>query len=226
MEQMGFFGMVFDYIARGGFFMWVLAAISVAGLALILAKVYQFWSLKLDNTKPTDEALRLLRSGQDDKVRKLLGADPNPIARVLETAMTVAGNPRLTADDRDAIIGQVGSRELRKASALLRPLEIIANVSPLIGLLGTVTGMIAAFGELEMAGSQIDPGLLAGGIWVALLTTAAGLIVSIPCYAAFALFDGRVDRLRQDMTSLAVQVIEIHHERRQGADVETAAVSA
>ena len=78
----------------------------------------------------------------------------------------------------------------------MRALELIAAVAPLLGLLGTVFGMIEAFRALEQAGSQVDPSLLSGGIWEALLTTAAGLSVAIPALAAFHWFDRSLERLR------------------------------
>jgi biopolymer transport protein ExbB len=78
----------------------------------------------------------------------------------------------------------------------MRALELIAAVAPLLGLLGTVFGMIEAFRALEQAGSQVDPSLLSGGIWAALLTTAAGLSIAIPTLMAFHWFDRTLERLR------------------------------
>lgn len=76
----------------------------------------------------------------------------------------------------------------------LRPLEVVAACAPLLGLLGTVIGMIEAFATLSSAGSDINPSLLAGGIWKALLTTAAGLIVALPALIAWHIFDRNVER--------------------------------
>ena len=84
-------------------------------------------------------------------------------------------------------------------------MEVISNIAPLLGLLGTVIGMINAFSKLEEAGSRVDPAILAGGIWEALLTTAFGLIVAIPALAAFYWLDGRVDKAREDMRHLIIQ---------------------
>ncbi|MEO0762069.1 MAG: MotA/TolQ/ExbB proton channel family protein, partial [Pseudomonadota bacterium] len=95
---------------------------------------------------------------------------------------------------------------LARASAMLRTLDVIATLAPLMGLLGTVLGMISAFQALQASGAAADPSTLAGGIWVALLTTAAGMAVAIPASAALSYFDGVVDRMRLDFEDLASRV--------------------
>ena len=83
-------------------------------------------------------------------------------------------------------------KETEKMQRFMPTLEIIAQVSPLIGLLGTVIGMIDSFNELELGGSLVDPSILAGGIWTALLTTAMGLIVAIPALISHYFFDRKI----------------------------------
>ncbi len=106
----------------------------------------------------------------------------------------------------------------------LRTLEVISALSPLIGLLGTVFGMIGAFQALESAGSQVDPSILSGGIWEALLTTAAGLTVAIPALAAFHWADRTIElcreKLQDRLARLKVQV------RRQADLAEAPAAEA
>ena len=88
----------------------------------------------------------------------------------------------------------------------LRSLEVIATLSPLLGLFGTVLGMINAFQELEGAGNQVDPGILSGGIWLALMTTAIGLAVAIPSVLAHNWLDRRVERQERFIESSVTQV--------------------
>jgi len=88
----------------------------------------------------------------------------------------------------------------------LRPLALIANISPLIGLLGTVLGMINAFQALQNAGNKVDPTILSGGIWVALLTTAAGLIIAIPAAAAHNWMEGVIYRAQRAMEDAVTRV--------------------
>lgn len=85
-------------------------------------------------------------------------------------------------------------REFERAGSGLRLLDVIAQVAPLLGLFGTVLGMIDAFRTLQEAGGTADPAVLAGGIWVALVTTAAGLVVAMPASMALSWFDGRLER--------------------------------
>jgi biopolymer transport protein ExbB len=102
--------------------------------------------------------------------------------------------------------GRVAKRLLGQAAGGLRALELIATIAPLLGLLGTVLGMISAFQALQQAGSKADPSLLAGGIWEALLTTAAGMAVAIPASAALTWFEAVIDALRQDLEDLSARI--------------------
>ena len=95
---------------------------------------------------------------------------------------------------------------LAQARTGLRGLELAVTIGPLLGLLGTVTGMIGAFQALQVAGAQADPATLAGGIWQALLTTAAGMAVAIPAQIALSGFEAVVDRLRHDMEDAATRI--------------------
>jgi biopolymer transport protein ExbB len=124
--------------------------------------------------------------------------------RIEETAMQVRTLPTAQAE---AEVGRVARAELAQAGRGLRGLELAATIGPLLGLLGTVTGMIAAFQALQTAGANADPATLAGGIWEALLTTAAGMAVAIPASIALAWFDGIIDRLRHDLEDAASRIL-------------------
>lgn len=101
---------------------------------------------------------------------------------------------------------RVANLHLDRLGQGLRLLAVIATLSPLLGLLGTVIGMIDAFRALEAAGNKVDPSILSGGIWVALLTTAAGLVVAIPAAAAHQWMEGIVERAGRAMEDVATQV--------------------
>jgi biopolymer transport protein ExbB len=96
--------------------------------------------------------------------------------------------------------------QLSKLRSYLRPLEIIATLSPLLGLLGTVLGMITAFQQMEGAGNQVDPSVLSGGIWQALLTTAVGLAVAIPVVTLQSWLERKVERIAHNMNDAVTQV--------------------
>ncbi|HEX7025688.1 MAG TPA: MotA/TolQ/ExbB proton channel family protein, partial [Gammaproteobacteria bacterium] len=103
-------------------------------------------------------------------------------------------------------VQRIAGVQLFKLRGGLRVIEVIASLSPLLGLLGTVLGMIAAFQQLEAAGSQVNPAVLSGGIWEALLTTAAGLVVAIPAIIALNFFEQRIQRIRQQMEDAGTQI--------------------
>ena len=91
----------------------------------------------------------------------------------------------------------------------LRGLAVIGNIAPLLGLLGTVTGMIRAFMKIQRLGGIVDASVLAGGIWEALITTAAGLSVAIPTLVAYHYFEGRIDNIASQIKDVASELLEI-----------------
>ena len=103
-------------------------------------------------------------------------------------------------------VTRLAQRELGALRTGLRPLELIVTIAPLIGLLGTVLGMIEAFQALEASGGQADPAVLAGGIWEALLTTAAGMAVAIPAAVALSWFEGIAETVQTQMEDAATRL--------------------
>ena len=163
----------------------------------------------LRNTAFIDQAILLLHNDGTETALHRLASNPHPIARVMDTALRAGTDTSLSTDDRDTEINRIGSEEVRNLESYLRGLEVIANLSPLLGLLGTVIGMIKAFARLETAGTKVDPSILAGGIWEALLTTAFGLSVAIPVLAAFYILEGEVDNVRAQMKDSTIRVLGI-----------------
>ena len=191
---------------KGGIIMYVLLGLSVVGLAIILLKFFHFQRLRLRRLGFVDDVIAKVAAGQIAEARTILAGRPNPVARVMESAVDTAQGPPMDEKERDAEIGRVGSAEIQGMETYLGGLEVIANLSPLLGLLGTVMGMITAFAELQQAGSDVDPTILAGGIWEALLTTAFGLGIAIPALAAFYLLEAQVERVRNAMKDSVIRV--------------------
>jgi len=192
---------------QGGPVMIVLLVLSVMAAAIILVKLFQFYRSGLRRLKFVESAIAALQSGQNSKALKQLKEQHSPVARVMETAVRCGAVPGMSAKDVEAEVSRVGSAQIRNLESWLRGLSAIAHLSPLLGLLGTVTGMIAAFMRLEKAGSRVDPSILSGGIWEALLTTAFGLTVAIPAMAAFYYLEGEVDRARAAMKDATVRIM-------------------
>lgn len=193
---------IMGLLDRGGVVIWIIAALSVVGLAVILWKVWRLAALGAwggARAEASVEAFRL--HGQVDS------ADGGGVrAMVVRAAMHAVTDARLTADQAREETERVARRSLADARRGLRVLEVISTVAPLLGLLGTVLGMIVAFQALQTSGSQADASVLAGGIWEALLTTAAGMAVAIPAALALAWFEAVIDRVASDLEDLLARV--------------------
>lgn len=202
------FGRLVGFIDMGGAAMWAIAALSVVTLALILWKIMRLvgfgaWS----GGRHTARALDLWSQGQRDAALAHLAPRRSLRAQLARAAMQAAQDPTLDREAAEAETTRVARALLGRARAGLRGLELAATIGPLLGLLGTVTGMIAAFQTLQEAGTRADPAMLAGGIWEALLTTAAGMAVAIPATVALTWFDSIVDSLRHDMEDAATRIL-------------------
>ncbi|SOH93804.1 biopolymer transport protein ExbB [Monaibacterium marinum] len=167
----------------GGPVVAILIGLSIISLSMILWKLWQFGSLGVGRHREITQAIAYWDTGADTQARAALARSRNRLAECLSRGDGSAQQPRIEAE---------ASVHLSRLEGGFRALDIIAQSSPLLGLFGTVLGMIDAFQALQDAGNSVDPSLLAGGIWVALLTTAAGLAVAMPTSLALTFFDGRV----------------------------------
>lgn len=200
------FGQVMEFMDAGGPIMYLLALMSVLATAVVASKLVQFVMLRIWSGDDREDALRLWRAGQGKAAVAALADAGNPASVIARYAMQLKlGRETPDAEAREEV-ERVASLFLDRLNSGLRLLSAIAMLSPLIGLLGTVIGMIDAFQALENAGSKVDPSILSGGIWVALLTTAAGLVVAIPATAAHQFLDGIVERAARSMEDAATQV--------------------
>lgn len=185
-----------ELLEKGGVVMGIILLLSVYVVAVVLYKAYQFWCMEISNTAFLRDVELAVEDRQSSEAIRMAGNQVNPIARVVETALRVLNNQNLSEDGRIREIEASGARELRMFESHLRGLELVANIAPLLGLLGTVIGMVKAFAGIGQVGARVDPSILASGIWEALLTTVAGLMVAIPALAAHYLIDEKVERIR------------------------------
>ncbi|NOZ09648.1 MAG: MotA/TolQ/ExbB proton channel family protein [Gammaproteobacteria bacterium] len=198
---------MYSLFQQGGAVMYVLLLMSILATAIILLKLYQFYRSGLRQVAFVDGIVSALQHGEHGRALQALQQQNSPVARVLESAVRCGADPAMSTGDVEAEVSRVGSAQIRNLESWLRGLSSIAHLSPLLGLLGTVTGMIAAFMSLEQAGSRVDPSILSGGIWEALLTTAFGLTVAIPAMAAFYYLEGEVDHVRAAMKDAGIRVL-------------------
>ena len=189
----------FATMGTGAVIILILAVMSLFSIALMVAKAMQLSSARAGG--PTrDEALVLWSQDDADTAVALMAKGAAPADRVTHYAMrsTIDEMPRKPLE---AELMRRGNAEVEVMGRHLRLLELIAMVSPLLGLLGTVLGMIQSFQELELAQGAANASVLAGGIWQALLTTAAGLVVAIPAAVGATLLSTRVDAAAHEIES-------------------------
>lgn len=180
-----------DLLRLGGPVAAILVGLSVFSLAVILAKLWQFGGVR--DAEAAHAALALYRAGRGSDALDAARGAAHPAAQAL--AVALEGRRRGVPDAlARAEAERVGAEAVEALRDWLRPLEVIATLAPLLGLFGTVLGMIAAFARLEAAGARVDPSILSGGIWEALLTTAIGLAVAMPTVAALNWFERKVER--------------------------------
>jgi len=199
VEQLG------TLLEAGGPVIAILGLLSVFALTVALVKLWQFAQLRIGDNGPVAKALRCWYQGAPEAALDAVADRPQPVAQVVRIA--IAGlhrgvDPALLREE----LVRVAGAKLEQLRSWLRALEVIGTLSPLLGLLGTVLGMIAAFRQLEAAGSQVDPSLLSGGIWQALLTTAVGLAVAIPVVLMHSWLERRVERCGHAMEDAMTQV--------------------
>lgn len=192
------------FLQEGGPSIWAIAALSVITVALILWKIWRLALIGAWARGKAQKAVSLYEDGNTDAAQALVSRRRGLRSKVASAAITA--RETLTEDAAREETARVAKRELGEAAVGLRALELITTIAPLLGLLGTVLGMIAAFQALQESGSRADPSLLAGGIWEALLTTAAGMAVAIPASAALTWFEAVIDRMRRDVEDAAMRI--------------------
>ena len=200
---------------KGGVVMYGLAMLSVYAVAVVIFKVIQFRKANVFDHSFIEPALREIKQGDRTRATKTLAGTKGPIARIMRVTFECVANREMSQKSKEAEIMRVGSGDLRYLESHLRGLEMTASVAPLMGLLGTVIGMIGSFSKLSLSGTRVDPTILAGGIWEALLTTAGGLAVAIPALAAHYLLDGVIEKVRATMKDVSVQILALEDEFRR-----------
>lgn len=194
--------------ADGGFMMFPLILCSLIAVGVIIAKAWTLAVAHRESQKLLAEIEELGVHSRLDNAIERAESTPGPVAAILLAGLLRVREQRHTGADVQAAIKTTGTIELDFLERGLVVLATIANIAPMLGFLGTVIGMILAFQAIEIAG-QVEPGLVAAGIKVALITTAAGLSIAIPVHVAYNFFVTRVDQLISDMEEGAQSVLDL-----------------
>ena len=191
---------IFDLFLRGGPVVWVLAGYSVLGLAIVLERHIHY--------------LRMGRTPQDleARIRAATAGDEQTLEIIRGPEVAVVRSMLAARADGVVDLAHVGQREraveLRRLEEGFSTLAILGNTTPLLGLFGTITGMIKAFMVIEQAGGKVDAQALAGGIWEAMITTGAGLAVAIPLLILLHFLENTAERRAHAMQRCISLVLE------------------
>jgi len=194
------------FLSRGGPTLWLIAALSIVSLTIILWKIWRLVAMGIWSQSHAGAALKHWEVRETEAALAVLVGRKSIRSRVIHNAMICRIDPAMNQATAREETQRQARFDLVEARRGLRGLELISTIAPLLGLLGTVLGMIDAFQALQETGNSADPAALAGGIWEALLTTAAGMAVAIPAGVALAWFETLCERLQADLEDLATRV--------------------
>ncbi|MEQ1887995.1 MAG: MotA/TolQ/ExbB proton channel family protein [Alphaproteobacteria bacterium] len=222
-------GVIAPLIVKGGPVVAVLLLISIVAVAVIIIKLVQFYLAGIyasprSRARTIDPILDMVKAGDFASAQHAAAKQNGPLARLIEAAVNASWRDHRGDTEIEEELGRVGGNQLLAMQSYFRWLEVIGNIGPLLGLLGTVMGMIKAFQQLEIAGSKVDPSILAGGIWEALFATQVGLMVAIPAVTVLNLLENRLDHYRQDMRDVSTRLMQaLNGAQKQAAGAKAAA---
>lgn len=196
---------IVEFLNVGGPIVWLLLSMSLIAVSIIIIKIWQFSKLKPERKTAINKSLVLWHKGETSSAKVMLNARYS-VEKVALVAMQGLTNNNTDKAILKEELNRIATLKLEELRSYLRPLEVIATLSPLLGLLGTVIGMIMAFQQMAAAGNQVDPSVLSGGIWQALLTTAVGLTVAIPVVTIHTWLERKIERVATLMNDVVTQL--------------------
>lgn len=200
---------ILNLLITGGWIMIPLLLLFVLAIYIFFERYFSIKKGSVENPTVMNKIKDYIKEGDLDLALDLCQRTNTPITRLVEKGLTRIGNP---LKEIHASVENVGSLEIYKLEKNLATMATISGAAPMIGFLGTVTGMIKAFYNLSKAGNNIDPGQLAGGIYEAMVTTAFGLAVGIIAYVGYNYLTSMVEKLVYRMEATSVEFIDLLQE--------------
>jgi biopolymer transport protein ExbB len=191
----------------GGPIMWPILLCSIFALAIGLEKIWHLYKIKIDMQEFLNNILEKMKRHDTKEALRICDSAKSPIANILKAGILKYDRPRPQIVEA---IEDASLYEIPRLEKNLTTLATIAHVSPLLGLLGTVTGMVRSFQIIQAKATSlhpVSPGDLAGGIWEALLTTVAGLIVAIPTFVAYNYLVSRINHFILEMEKASTELV-------------------
>ena len=195
-----------EMLAQGGVLMIPLALLSILAIYVIAERWYLLKQAHVEADEFFPEIKQLLQQGKQQEALNYCDSIDKPIARILKGGINMLGQ---SIDRIEESIKNAGKKEIFFLEKHMNWLGTIAGVAPLIGFTGTVTGMIEAFQDIQSLQGNVNPSVLAGGIWEALITTATGLIVGILALGFYNYLQSKINRLVHQMENASADFIEL-----------------
>ncbi|HEY2143752.1 MAG TPA: MotA/TolQ/ExbB proton channel family protein [Candidatus Udaeobacter sp.] len=200
-----------DYIQKGGLLMWPILACSIISIAVFTERLFYLHRATIHVGEFLKGLSNLIRRRNFAEALHESAGTPGPVARVIHSAIIRHDAPRSELRD---IVQEAGQLEVPKLERFLGVLATLAFLAPLLGLLGTVAGMIDAFGTIASSGGYATVTELSGGVYKSLLTTAAGLVVATPTFVAYSYLSSRVNTMMHDMERAGIEIVHMLTENR------------
>jgi len=192
---------MFEFLSKGGALVVPILLCSVLALAIFSERIIRFARMRSRGAGLAEKVAGLLLNGSEHEALKAAGESDSPMGRVLVQAIDARN---LDREMLETVIVNTTDEEVRSLSSGIQALATIGNIAPLLGLLGTVIGMIKAFMVIQQMGGKVNAAVLAGGIWEAMLTTAFGLAVALPVMVAHSYLMARIDKYEAGLQSGSV----------------------
>lgn len=200
---------VLDLAIKGGWIIAILALLSVIAVYIFVERFLIINKATKEDRNFMNNIRDFIQNGQVDSAQAMCKSNPSPIARMIEKGISRIGRP---LNDINAAIENVGKLEVARLEKNLAGLATIAGAAPMLGFLGTVIGMIIAFYEMSRASNTIDINMLSTGIYQAMVTTVAGLIVGIVAYVMYNILVSKVEKLVFKLEARATEFMDLLHE--------------
>ncbi len=207
-----------DYIQKGGLLMWPILVCSIIAIAVFAERLFYFHRSTIHVGEFLQGLSNLVSRRNFAEALHESAGTPGPVARVIHAAIIRHDSPR--AELRE-IVQEAGQLEVPKLERFLGVLATIAFLTPLLGLLGTVAGMIDAFGTIASNGGYATVTELSAGVYKSLLSTAGGLVVATPTFVAYSYLSSRVNTIMHEMERAGIEIVHILTDREPTGDIIT-----
>ena len=196
---------MWEWFFKGGPLMWPILVCSIASAAFVAERLYFFYRNRSSVPNIDARIRNLLKQKKYEEAIQQCETTPGYDAHILGIAIRIRAKAHA---DKERILTKYATKLIRRAEKNMSFLAIIANIAPLLGLLGTVTGMIRCFMKIQQLQGSANVSTLAGGVWEALITTAFGLFVAIPTMAFHHYFEIKINNLLENIKEIITEVLE------------------